>query len=65
MLGEEVDVFAEDVDGGDAVLGKEGGGRGAEEVCRLRFAIRAGASNEATFSSRRVRSAASEEAGAE
>ena len=46
-------------------FGKRRGGRGAEEVCRLRFAIRASASNEATFSSRRVRSAASEEAGAE
>ena len=48
-------MFAEDVDGGDAVLGNEGGGRGAEEVCRLRFAIRASASNEATFSNGSVR----------
>ena len=40
----------------DTVSGKEGGGRGAEEVCRLRFAIGAGASNEFTLPSRRVRS---------
>ena len=47
----------------DTVSGKEGGGRGAEEVCRLRFAIGAGASNEFTLPSRRVRGPAGEEPG--